>query len=150
MFSRGQTLFFRPKIPPFWPKKSLKLHFLQNFPGLMGCKKIFFSSWKSKTLRKIVELGVPPPKFTKKSVSKKFFNPPLKLNFFNFFGLFFLMLPLSSVVPVTSQDVWGSHLLEGRSNVLFAAVDELPAGDVIHHFEWEGVFVLLLGRVMLI
>ena len=41
------------------------------------------------------------------------------------------LLNSSSVVSVTSQDVCGSHLLEGRSNVLVAAVNELPAGDVI-------------------
>ena len=41
------------------------------------------------------------------------------------------LLNSSSIVSVTSQDVCRSHLLEGRGDVLVAAVDKLPAGDVI-------------------
>ena len=40
-----------------------------------------------------------------------------------------LLNSLSSVVSVTSQDVCGSHLLEGRGDVFVVAVDELPDGD---------------------
>ena len=49
-------------------------------------------------------------------------------------ALFFSSSCSSIVVPVSVQDVCWGHLLEGRGDVLIAAVYELAAGDVVGDF----------------